>query len=114
LSAPQDCVKVMRDSYRERRDIAMDILEAHGVPAYKPHGAFYVWFDVSKSGMGSTDFALALLREKQVAVRPGDNMSEYPSTYVRVSLATEKGALIEGLERICALLEQLQGMSPTS
>lgn len=106
LSGPQDCVKMMRDSYRERRDAALDILKAHGVPVYKPQGAFYLWFDISQSGMGSTDFALALLKEKEVAVRPGDICSEYPSNYIRISLATEKGALMEGMERICSFLAQ--------
>ena len=105
LSGPQDCVRIMRDSYRDRRDAAIGVLAKHGVPVCEPKGAFYLWFDISRSGLGSTDFALRLLEEKQVAVRPGDRLSEYPNSYVRVSLATEKGALIEGLERICSLLE---------
>jgi len=104
LSGSQDCVKMMVDSYHERRDAAVAILEANGIPHHKPEGAFYLWFDISQSGMGSTDWALALLKEQKVAVSPGEAFTGGASTYIRASLATEKQALVEGMERICSFL----------
>ncbi|MFN8475326.1 MAG: pyridoxal phosphate-dependent aminotransferase [Anaerolineae bacterium] len=101
LTGPQDCVREMRDSYHERRDAVVDVLKKHGSYMYTPHGAFYVMVDVSDSGLNSRDFALALLRDRSVAVAPGTAFGSVGSHTVRVSLATEKSQLIEGVTRLC-------------
>jgi aspartate/methionine/tyrosine aminotransferase len=106
LTGPQDCVREMRDSYRERRDAVVAVLEQHGAHLYTPSGAFYVMVDVSRAGIPSRDFALALLREKHVAVAPGSAFGQAGKDLVRVSLATEKSKLIEGVRRLCQYVDE--------
>lgn len=49
---PQDCVRVMKEAYRERRDAALQVLVDRGRPArYSPGGAFYLPVDISASGV---------------------------------------------------------------
>jgi len=104
LSGPQDCVRVMRDSYRERRDVATGILRTHGLFLYEPQGAFYILVDVSSTGMDSYAFARALLQSEKVAVAPGGTFGPSTDGHVRVSYCVEKGLLMEGLSRLCAFI----------
>ena len=104
LSEPQTCVHEMRESYRDRRDMAVNILDSQGALNYVPAGAFYALVDISKSGMGSQIFAEELLEQMDVAVAPGSAFGEVGENYVRISLATEKSKLQEGLERILSFI----------
>jgi aspartate aminotransferase/aminotransferase len=101
LTGPQDCVREMRDAYRERRDAVIEVLKSHGAYTYTPRGAFYIMVDIGRSGRDSHAFALGLLREKGVAVAPGTAFGDAGRQLVRVSLATERGALVEGVTRLC-------------
>ena len=71
-------VAKMRDAYRRRRDLALSILQPAGMADYVPEGAFYIMADVSATGMTGDDFAVALLREKRVAVAPGAGFAILP------------------------------------
>jgi len=102
LKGSQDCLKIMVDSYRKRRDIAVDILKANNLFVYSPQGTIYMLIDVSRCGMGSHDFAMSLLHEKQVAVSPGDAFGLSGKDYIRICFATSEVNLKEGLERICS------------
>ncbi len=108
LTGPQDCVREMRDSYRERRDAVVDVLKSHNNYMYTPHGAFYIMVDVSEADMHARDFALALLKERGVAVAPGTAFGAVGSHTVRVSLATEKSQLIEGVSRLCDFTREVK------
>ena len=73
-------------------------------PARRPHqpyGAFYIMVDVSRSGLDGRTFALRLVEEERVAVAPGAAFGDVARDQVRVSLATERGALLEGVDRLC-------------
>jgi aspartate aminotransferase len=104
LTGPQDVVAHMNRAYRERRDEVCRRLDAAGVPALPPSGAFYVWADIRASRRSSRDFAFALLRERGVAVAPGTAFGPGGEGYVRLSLATEPAALYEGIDRLIAAL----------
>jgi aspartate aminotransferase/aminotransferase len=104
LKGPQDCVRHMRDSYRRRCDIAVDILKSYDLFVYEPCGAFYMLVDISRSGKRSFDFSRALLKETRVAVAPGFTFGPSGDNYVRVALCIGEEALTEGLQRICAFI----------
>ena len=101
LRGPQHCLRVMVDSYRERRDIAVEILKANDLFVYSPSGTLYMLIDISSCGMNSHEFARSLLREKKVAVASGDAFGPAGSDYVRICFAAAEGQLREGLRRIC-------------
>ena len=100
VTGPQDCVAEMRDAYRHRRDIVTEFLTGRDIPHVRPRGAFYLMIDVSRSGRSGMDFALRLLKEKQVAAVPGDTFGPGSGRFVRVSLATAPDLLMEGVERL--------------
>ncbi|MGQ9608339.1 MAG: pyridoxal phosphate-dependent aminotransferase [bacterium] len=102
LKGPQDCLKFMVDSYRKRRDIAVNILKENDMFVYSPKGAIYMLIDISSSGMSSYEFALSLLHEKKVAVSPGDTFGLSGKNYIRICFAVSEDSLKEGLHKICA------------
>lgn len=102
LKGPQDCLKFMVDSYRKRRDIAVNILKENDMFVYSPKGAIYMLIDISSSGMSSYEFALSLLHEKKVAVSPGDTFGLSGKNYIRICFAVSEDSLKEGLYKICA------------
>jgi aspartate aminotransferase len=111
LAGPQDCVKSMLEVYRRRRDLAFDLLTAHGrIRAVKPAGAFYLFLDVSDllspTGLrSSAALAQALLDEARVAVTAGEAF-DAPG-FVRVSYATSEDRIREGAARIARFVEAL-------
>jgi aspartate aminotransferase/aminotransferase len=110
LLGPQDCVQEMVQTYQRRRDVVIDILNDYGMYEYTPQGAFYILLDVSAAKLDSRSFALTLLREKQVAVAPGQAFGDVARGYIRVCLAAQDSALIEGLERVRSfILERAPG-----
>jgi len=106
LDGPQDCVGLMREAYRRRRDIALEVLRERGLYRYTPGGAFYVLVDISAAKMDSRDFAVRLLEEKRVAVAPGSTFGRLSAAAVRVSVASRDEDVREGLRRICDFIEE--------
>jgi aspartate aminotransferase len=109
LTGPQDCVTEMRDAYRRRRDIAVRLLQAYGRYIYTPHGAFYALIDVrGKQGESrrGRQFALDLLRERNVAVAPGSGFGRISEEYVRISLAASEEEIERGVREICLFADR--------
>jgi aspartate aminotransferase/aminotransferase len=111
LAGPQECVTDMARAYQRRRDLALDILRAHGLPTYAPQGAFYLLIDIDGCGLDSEQFARALLSEKKVAVAPGSTFGTRGDRYIRISTATADDVLREGLERVCEFIEERSSTS---
>jgi len=74
----QTPVAAMRDAYRRRRDIALEILREAGMVDYTPQGAFYIMVDVASTGMTGEAFAKALLEEERVCVAPAAGFALAP------------------------------------
>ncbi|MFN0056671.1 MAG: pyridoxal phosphate-dependent aminotransferase [Planctomycetales bacterium] len=113
LSGPQECVETMRQEFAARRLYTLERLR--GLPDItipEPGGAFYAFFNVSryfgrKLGNGtvvenSTDFCAALLDQAHVALVSGDAFGA--KGYVRLSFATQRQLLEQGIDRLAAFL----------
>src|SRR6266536_4195027 len=100
LTGPQDAVEAMRDTYRERRDAVLALFAERGVACVPPAGAFYVWAEVAGRSASARQFANELLRQERVAVAPGTAFGPGGEGWVRLSLATETGDLLEGARRL--------------
>ncbi len=109
LDGPQDLIKQRAAIYKERRDLVVAMLnEARGIVCHKPEGAFYVFPNIAgclgrttpggRKIASDTDFALALLEEKHVAVVQGAAYGMSP--YLRISYATDTESLREACTRI--------------
>ena len=105
LDGPQETVAQMREAYRRRRDIALEVLRAHDLYRYTPGGAIYLMIDIAASDMDSHDFAVRLLEEKRVAVAPGKTFGKMCADHVRISIAAEDDHIRRGVTAICELVK---------
>lgn len=101
LRGSYDAVDEMRSAYRQRRDIALEILRHYGLYEYTPCGAFYLMVNVGRLGNNSSEIVKQLLTETKVATAPGTAFGQSMNQYVRISLATSENDLRTGMERIC-------------
>jgi aspartate/methionine/tyrosine aminotransferase len=107
VTGPQDVVREMRESYRERRDELLEILGRGDLPSSQPSGAFYVWTDVSAANVPSMDFARSLIEREHVAVAPGSAFGDLGEGYVRLSLASSREDLLDGASRLVRFVHRL-------
>jgi aspartate aminotransferase len=117
LSGPQDFIAGMVETYRQRRDLVVALLnEAPGITCQKPEGAFYVFPSMrgcigktTAAGTRITDdesFVVALLEEEGVAAVHGAAFMS--PGYFRVSYATDT----ESLRQACARIQHFcRGLS---
>ena len=87
------------DTFQKRRDILLEKLApVEKITPLKPEGAFYMFCDISKTGMDSLTFSQKLLEEKKVAVIPGGPFGD--DRFIRVSFATSMENIEKGTDRI--------------
>jgi len=88
LNGPQDCVKEICETYKERRDALITGLSRVGWEIESPKGTMFVWAKIPDKyiEMGSVEFSKLLINEAQVAVAPGLGFGEYGDDYVRFAL----------------------------
>jgi aspartate/methionine/tyrosine aminotransferase len=115
VSGPQQAAEAMRQSFIDRRDLIVSLLnEVPGVTCQVPGGAFYVWPNVTEAcrrigAADSEEFRKRLLSEAGVAVLadihfgarvPGEGQ------HVRFSYAASKQAIEAGIERMAAFIRK--------
>ncbi|MEI8176807.1 MAG: pyridoxal phosphate-dependent aminotransferase [Candidatus Omnitrophota bacterium] len=101
----QAFISTMRDEFRRRRDFMVETLASiKGFSPFKPAGAFYVFCDISKTGLSSVELCTRLLTEAKVAVVPGAGFGK--DQYIRFSFATGMESIKKGLERIGTWVRQ--------
>ncbi|MET7334739.1 pyridoxal phosphate-dependent aminotransferase [Nonomuraea sp. NPDC005650] len=86
----------------ERRALVLEGLARIGLPVpVPPDGAFYVYFDVSHTGLTSWQFCERALHEAHVALTPGKDFGFHTAeTHVRLSYAASTDDLREGIDRL--------------
>jgi len=106
LTDPQDEPKKMVAEFKRRRDVIVDGLNAiRGVTCLKPKGAFYVFPNVTGTGIDSEELAKKLLDEKGVAVLSGTAFGKYGKGYLRFSYANSVENIKEGVSRMKEYVE---------
>lgn len=100
LEGPQECVDEMRRTYDDRRHCLLAALADMGLPYVYPAGAFYVYVDVSSTGMSSPDFCLRLLQETGVMIFPGTMFGTEGEPWVRMSLLAPRAQIEEASDRL--------------
>ncbi|PLZ97010.1 aspartate aminotransferase [Fischerella thermalis CCMEE 5268] len=99
LESSQDCVEQMRQAFAKRRQVMLERLNAiPGLTCPKPDGAFYLFPDISKTGLKSLQFCDALLEEEQVAAIPG--IAFGADDNIRLSYATDMATIEKGMDRL--------------
>ena len=108
LTGPQDGVAAMLAEFRARRELVVSGLAAlPGVTCRAPRGAFYAFPNVSALPLGADALADRLLEEAGVALLSGTAFGAAGEGHLRLSYATSRGRLAEGLARMGAFLASL-------
>ena len=97
----------MRSEYKDRRNLIVKRLNAMGLTCFKPVGAFYVFPNITSSGLTSTEFATRLLQEHNVAVVPGVAFGACGEGFVRCAYAASIENIIEAMDRIALFLKEI-------
>lgn len=106
-----DDVKMMKESYNQRRKFLMHSFSEMGLPCFEPFGAFYVFPDIREFNMTSEEFAFALLDAQNVAVVPGTAFGNSGEGFLRISYAYSIEKLKTAMERIALFITDLRNRS---
>lgn len=99
LESPQDCIEEMVKAFSERRQYILERVRAiPGLNCPTPNGAFYVFIDISQTGLKSRDFCQKLLENQKVAAIPG--IAFGADDCIRLSYATDLKTIEKGFDRI--------------
>lgn len=93
-------MKKMVSEYDKRRRLIYDGLTNAGLKCFEPKGAFYIFPDITSTGLTSEEFAEQLLMKEHVALVPGTAFGQCGEGYVRCSYATSVTKISEAIARI--------------
>ena len=99
-------VEKMRGEYDMRRRYIVDELNKLGLTCFEPEGAFYVFPSIQSTGMTSEEFCERLLKEKHVAVVPGNAFGDSGEGFIRISYCYSIKHITEAIKRMRAFLEE--------
>ncbi len=91
------------DACERNRNYVMDRCQAMGLSCQKDSGVFYVFPSIHQTHLSSEAFARILLEQFQVAVLPGKYF--YQENHIRISCCVREEELIEGMNRMKAMME---------
>ncbi len=92
--------------YDRRRGFIYDGFCKMGLKCFEPKGAFYIFPDVTATGLSSEEFAEKLLMSEHVALVPGSAFGACGEGYVRCSYATSLDQIDEALARISNFVQK--------
>ncbi|MCZ8244406.1 MAG: pyridoxal phosphate-dependent aminotransferase [Microcystis sp. LE19-131.1A] len=99
LESPQDCIEEMVKAFSERRQYILErVRSLPGLNCPTPNGAFYVFIDISQTGLKSRNFCQKLLETQKVAAIPG--IAFGADDCIRLSYATDLKTIEKGFDRI--------------
>jgi len=107
LKGPQTDPEKMVAEFKKRREIIVDGLnKIKGITCKKPRGAFYVFPNITGTGMDCRKLGDHLLYNGGVAVLPGTAFGKYGEGYLRLSFANSIENIKKALDRIAKALEK--------
>jgi aspartate/methionine/tyrosine aminotransferase len=106
LRGPQKEAEKMVQEFKKRREVIVTGLNGiKGVSCKKPHGAFYVFPNIKKTGMTGRELQELLLNKAGVATLSGTSFGKYGEGYLRLSFANSVENIKKALARISGMLE---------
>jgi len=104
ITGTQEPVKMMVKEFEERRNLIMKLMKE--IPSFScdtPKGAFYV-FPRYEGKMNSEEMALYLMDNAEVAMTGGSAFGSAGEKHLRISYATNKKNIQDGMERLKKVL----------
>lgn len=107
LRGPSAPVRDMVEEFRARRELVLrELAKIDRVSTFRPSGAFYVFPKVDVPEDSAT-VSERILKEASVAVTPGTAFGPAGEGHIRISFATSRETIVEGLRRMGDVLANL-------
>lgn len=104
----QDFVDSIMAKFAERRKaIVTGLNEVPGFSCIYPKGAFYVFPNISKTGMKSEELANYIIEEAKVCLLPGTAFGSQGEGFLRLSYASSLESIHEGIKRLKKAMEKV-------
>lgn len=100
LKNSDDDVDAMVREYNRRRRVMLDGFRKAGLDCFEPMGAFYVFPNISSTGMTSDEFCERLLLEEKVLTVPGSAFGQSGEGFIRATYANSYENIVEAMARI--------------
>jgi aspartate/methionine/tyrosine aminotransferase len=100
LEGPQEEITKMKEEYNLRRKYCMQSLNDIGFSYGDPGGAFYIYTNVSSSGLTASHFCKNLLQKTGVLLFPGTLFGDTEDKYIRLSYLQPIDKIEESMNRI--------------
>ena len=106
LKGPQNEAEKMVAEFKKRREVIVSGLNSiKGISCKKPHGAFYVFPNIKKTGKTSRELSDLLLNKAGVAALSGTAFGKFGEGYLRLSFANSVENIKKALTRVSETLE---------
>lgn len=106
LKGSQEPIEEMIKEFRKRRNtIVKGLNNISGIKCVNPKGAFYVFPNITATGLTSQKFTDFMLEKAGVALCPGTFFGDYGEGYVRLCYANSIENIERGIERIGYVLK---------
>lgn len=101
LNTQDEKVKARAKIFGERMNtVAERLNKMKGIKCPDAEGAFYLFPNISETGLTSEEFTWRLLNEKGVAVIPGNAFGESGEGYVRIACTQSSDTLMKAMNKI--------------
>ena len=100
-------VEKMRISYQQRRNLMYKAFCDMGLSVPEPTGAFYMFPDISRTGLSAEAFATELFQKHNVAVVPGTAFGEAGKGHIRCCYATSVEKIKIALDKIECFVKEI-------
>ena len=109
VSAPSPVAAGMVERFQRRAGLIRDSLHGRaGLRVNTPEAGMFALVDISATGLSGEAFALTLLKDRQVAVMPGESFGAALTGWVRLSLTQSDARIVEACGRILCHATGLQ------
>jgi len=108
LNGPQECIDVIRATYKSRRDVLVASMKRAGWDIPSPPASMFAWAPLPEAfkEAGSMQFAKLLIEEASVAVSPGVAFGEHGEGYVRIGLVENEHRIRQAARNVKRFLDQ--------
>jgi arginine:pyruvate transaminase len=109
VSGPSPVAAGMSQRFERRAALIRDLIEGRaGLRVNQPEAGMFALVDIGVTGLSGEAFALGLLKDKQVAVMPGESFGAALAGWVRLSLTQDDTRIAEACGRILCHATALQ------
>ena len=107
LASNQDVISEMMLEFKKRRDLMVKLINnIPGISCILPKGAFYIFANISETGLDDIEFCDLILKEASVAACPGSFFGKHGVGYVRFCFAISEEKITTAMDRIKTWLEK--------